>query len=490
MTLKPNDFKSLYKLDRFDCDSVNASIVYGLVLNLCITQEGIKLFYKFATEQKFNDNASKIELQHPFFIARSVLMPINSIANAMWDILSKKESVPHKKYSNVSNKVSYFLRYQLLLQYLNVILQHGLVPQYNEQRQPNIKKLLQLHKDSHKTASEKQFCVRGATQAILQSWPNFFIDASTDVTNIVYIEENEYLDPKDLLERKFAALRSNGSLLNSGEYPLPKSIDDFLIPPTWNIQLLMEKILDGTFFYDIAETAKTFVDQAIAKKRKKKNKNNDGAYVARSPSKKGSAKKARYEEDDEDINIPMAEPNEEAEGKSPESDEEVEEETNISVWQNEPIPRKKPPPSQQENTNTTLSMTLRSDSPQVDRNVVGKEVSVQDNVARTYTLRNIETEATEDDSNMKTPTKITSPVETIFNETMSPTLTTLETSKNWPNIETKDVEEIVNEAKTVLHKIKQTNYEEATKDQLEAQNKFLVNYSEKIIELLKGQTEK
>lgn len=480
MTIKPNDFYNLFKLRRFDCKSVNASIVYALVLNLCITEEGIKLFYKFATEQVFNDDASLIELQHPSLIARSFLMPINSITDAMYDILVKKEYIPAKNYSNVSNKVKLFLRYQLLMQYINVILKHGLEPKYNEERQPNIKKLVDLHKKAKNTTNENeiQFCVRGATQAILQTWPNFFIDASKDEAYIEYIEENEYLDPKDLLHQKFSGLRSNGSIRENDQYEPPKSIDDFLIPSTWNIQLLIEQILDGTFFYDTAETAKSYAEKIILKKRKNKNKDNDGAYVGSGSGKSRRPKKPRHESEAQHDEVQMVGSNEEAEAKIVESEEEVQIETNISVSQEQPIPRKKPPPRthQEENTNNNLSMTLRSDSAQINRNELGKEVSFQRNTP-------------EDDSNMQTPTKDTSLVETTFIETMSPTLEKLKTSKTWPKIETKDVEKIINEAKTVLEKMKQINYEEASKHQLENQNKFLVDYSEKIIELLESQND-
>jgi len=248
-------------------------VIFHLVLNTCVTKHGINLFYNFATETKWNVAKDNIEIQDPHFIARSFLMPSNSIVDVMINILVYKNTLPKNVKAPSKNKFQFFLLYDLLCQMMQVVLKFGLQPECKNE-QSEIVSLVKLHQEE----SEKQvnptfqkMSIKGATQAILYTLPTFFHNAYYKKEKNNNEETTIFFNTESLLKQTFYGLNTTGALKESqkeSQLKMPTSLEELLIPKSWNISTVFSDILNSKYIWKFENPCEPFkVHSSPLKKR-------------------------------------------------------------------------------------------------------------------------------------------------------------------------------------------------------------------------------
>jgi len=278
------------KLQQY-CQFVFPHVIFHLVLNTCVTKEGINLFYDYATESKWNKSQDGIEIQDPLLIARTLIMPSNSIVEIMIPILSYKGIIPQKESikSPTKNKYQFFLRYDLLTQMMQVIVKYGLSPRYKH-NQNKITSLIQQHKKNFVSSGKnKQFkmSITGPTQAIFYTLPNLFYNAYHK-REIIYdkSEFKTFFNPDLLLKKDFHGVNTMGTLKinkKNTRMKTPTLLEHLLIPDNWNIFKTFKSILNGDFKWDPENPCHPWIKTDPSKTKRDLNENKSQSSSRKKP---------------------------------------------------------------------------------------------------------------------------------------------------------------------------------------------------------------
>jgi len=194
----------------------------------------------------------------------------------MLPILKTKHILPDSFTYTTKGKFRFLWTYDIITQMMRVILKYGLKPHYKNQE--IIQQLIKKHEESYFNTGKAiyyRMAIRGCTQAVLYTYPNMFITAIDSKKSLPCSIVNEFLDTNELLKQQFHGVNTTGALKipkKETRIKTPKSIRDMLIPRTWCIDRIFQKILTGEYQWNFENPNKRWINnkntKIISKKRK------------------------------------------------------------------------------------------------------------------------------------------------------------------------------------------------------------------------------
>ena len=230
-----------------------------MVQYLCVTTEGIDIYYNWATQCDYSSNEAKFDMHDPYFIMRAIVAPCLALVDHWIKVLQVQEYWHEKsaKKSEMKCKLRFVAMHHFMKQYVKIYTEYGPKTRFDAETQVELDAVVAYHEAAF-GRDEKEIVrhirIHGVIQAMLYSFPEIFGKAAEVSYQWDGTEEtSEIFHLSDLLRPRSDGMTKTGELYPDADVQF-LNIEQMLPPVQWDLYANIQRVLDGDYYWSTSST--------------------------------------------------------------------------------------------------------------------------------------------------------------------------------------------------------------------------------------------